>query len=653
MLKKWLTLMLCLAMALSVLPLEAFAEPTDPTTETTETTTEQPTTEQPTPPAEETEAPKPKLEPLSPAQAATPTNKLPTKNARIQRLRYLIQWDYQCALEQEDRESLYGFCGLLASYQMYYRGINTWRLCYDGKDNYDAFAKMGMTDGGYTIRSYSAFKQTQEPAPETPSQDAQAPTEPVPEEAPTEAQPATETTTAPQTQETPAAPEVTAPEEPQEPEKYTIAEILNRVTNNSSKEVYNLLVCFDRTDTAAGSVYGHVLFVYGIIDGTVYFTEGGNMFGVEAGEPMEVSIDRFSASYATWTDFEGVIVFGNKDYLDNCIIRTSSMFATCTQSVPLLPLPDQIENGTVLRTAAKGERLQVVALYQNRDGEYYYEIYDDGKICYAPATGMESLLFLHEPYETDGLVPPQTLEPGKDLRLDGKVKTANYISQIRVSVVDAQGETLQRYTEAVNDSQYDLDDWELNKLLDFATLPEGYYTLKVEAVSCNWYLYHGYLAKNLRPETVVEQIFTVGENVTVPVVAKEAPVMPVKDGWVYENMTWYCYDQGTPVTGWKQDQGAWYYLQADGSVSTGWTLADGQLRLFTGTGAMRTGWVSTKMGRQYLLANGNAAHGWLQVDGSYYYFNELGILQDNHMRNTMTQMAQLDKALYGTEQVEE
>jgi small subunit ribosomal protein S3 len=140
---------------------------------------------------------------------------------------------------------------------------------------------------------------------------------------------------------------------PAEPEKYTIAEILNRVTNNGSKEVYNLLVCFDKTDTAAGTIYGHVLFVYGIIDGTVYFTEGGNMFGVEAGEPMECSIAQFSASYATWTDFEGVIVFGNKDYLDNCTVRTCSMFATCTRDVALLPLPDVIENGTIQRTAAK------------------------------------------------------------------------------------------------------------------------------------------------------------------------------------------------------------------------------------------------------------------------------------------------------------
>lgn len=645
MFKKWIALMLALATVLSVLPFAAFAEQvaTEATVAPTEATIE-PGTEQPTPPEEpkEEEKPKPKLEPLSPAQAAIPTNKLPTKASRIARLRYLIQWDYQNALEQEDRESLYGFCGLLASYQMFYRGINSWRLCYDGKDNFDAFSKMGMTDGGYTIRSYPALK---EPEP------TEQPTE-TPETTPAEPEQAEQpATTEPETvpQETPQTPEAA----PAEPEKYTIAEILNKVTNNGSKEVYNLLVCFEKTNTAAGTIYGHVLFVYGIIDGTVYFTEGGNMFGVEAGEPMECSIAQFSASYATWTDFEGVIVFGNKDYLDNCTVRTCNMFATCTQNVPLLPLPDLIENGTVQRTATRGERLQVVGLYQNRDGEYYYEIYDGGKICYAPTDGMEALLFLHEPYNTEELVLPQVLEAGRDFRLDGKVRTDNYMSQIQISILDDQGNILQRYTKPVGDSQYDLDDWNLNWELDFAVLPEGIYTLKVEATASNWYLYRGYRAKNLHQEIVAEQLFAVGKDVQLPVMAKELPAQPVKDGWVYENRTWYCFDKGMPVTGWRQEAGAWYYLQADGSVSTDWTLVDGQLKLFTDTGAMRTGWVSTKMGRQYLLPNGNMVRGWLQVDGEYHYFDALGVLREDHMRTTMDRMAQLDKALYAPAPQEE
>ena len=631
MFKKWIAMMLALATILSVLPVSVFAEQvatevaTAPTEATTEATTEQPAAPEETP----EEEPMPKLEPLSPAQAAIPTNKLPTKNARIQRLRYLIQWDHQQALEQEDRESLYGFCGLLASYQMYYRGINTWRLCRDGKDYFDTYSVMSMTDGGYTIRAYNALKDPpkEEQTPETPA-DENDPVN-IPEVQPEESQ------------------------APQEPEKYSIADILNQVTNYGSKEVYNLLICFEKTNTAAGSVYGHVLFVYGIIDGTVYFTEGGNMFGTEAGMPMECSISQFSASYATWTDFEGVIVFGNKDFLDNCAVYTSNQFAACTQDVPLLPLPDKSGESAVQRVAAKGERLQVLALYHNRDGEYYYEIYDNGSVCYAKAELLKTVLFLNEPFQLEEPKLPQILKPGQDLRLDGTVSTANYMSRIRVSLLDSQGNVLQEFAEKVGDSSYDLYDWDLNKALDFSKLEEGLYTLRVEAETYNWHIYRGDPAKRVYREIIAEQVFAVGENVELPVVAKEAPAPAVKDGWVYENGTWYCYDKGVPMIGWQKADGILYYLQADGSVSTDWTLVDGQLKLFTGTGAMRTGWVNTKMGRQYLRQDGSAVHGWLQVDGEYYYFNELGVLQEDHMRTTMNRMAQLDKALYATVPQEE
>lgn len=639
MFKKWIALALSLLMLLSVLPMSAFAETeaTAATETATEATAAQPSTEQPATPeeekTEEEEEPKPKLEPLSPAQAAIPTNKLPTKNARIQRLRYLIQWDHQQALEQEDRESLYGFCGLLASYQMFYRGINTWRLCRDGKDYFDTYSEMSMTDGGYTIRAYNALKEP--PATEEAPAD---PEENEPVNIP-EIVPETET---PQESET-----------PQEPEKYSIADILNQVTNYGSKEVYNLLVCFERTNTEAGSVYGHVLFVYGIIDGTVYFTEGGNMFGTEAGMPMECSISQFSASYATWTEFEGVIVFGNKDFVDNCTVYTSNQFVSCTQDVPLLPLPDKSGESAVQRVAAKGERLQVLALYLNRDGEYFYEIYDNGSVCYAAAEAMKSILFLNEPFLLEDPKLPQVLKPGQDLRLDGNISTANYMSRIRVFVLDSQGAIVQEFMENVGDSSYDLYDWDLNKALDFAALPEGLYTLQVEAETYNWHMYHGGPAMRVYREMIAEQYFAVGEAVDLPVMAKEAPAPAVKNGWVYENGTWYCFDQGTPLTGWQKVDGILYYLQADGSVSTDWTLVDGQLKLFTGTGAMRTGWVNTKMGRQYLLPNGNTVRGWLQVDGQYYYFNELGVLQEDHMRTTMNRMAQLDKTLYAAAPQEE
>jgi len=414
------------------------------------------------------------------------------------------------------------------------------------------------------------------------------------------------------------------------------------VTNYGSKEVYNLLVCFEKTDTARGTIYGHVVFVYGIIDGIVYFTEGGDMFGVKAGEPMECSISRFSESYATWTDFEGLIVFGNKNFKDNCLVYTSNMFVCCTEDVPLMSMPESLEGSKVLRTAAKGERLQVTALYQNRDGEYYYEIFDGDTVCYAPAQNTKAVWFHHDEAVLEDPKLPQALKAGSDFRLDGTLQSGGYIRQVTVSVLDAQGAALQQVTTQVNESSFDLYNWKLNQALTLDKLETGVYTLRVEIEDCNWFFHMGHFAARCQKQTVAEQIFTVGEVEAPPVAAAAEPVQTVKDGWVYENDTWYCYREGTPLTGWQQADGARYYLQEDGSVSTGWTMVDKQMHLFTATGAMRTGWVNTEVGRQYLLPDGTIAHGWLQLDGEYYYFDDFGAWQEDHMQTTINQMSRLD-----------
>lgn len=624
MLKKWIALALSMVILLTVFPFDVLADP-DPTTasQPSEATTELPSQEQTTPPAddvEEEETTESKLEALSPAQAAIPTHKLPTKSARIQRLRYYIQWDHQNALEQEGAESLAGYCGLLASYQMLYRGINIWRRCYDGKDYYDAYATAQMSDGGYTIRAYNALKNPPEPEEEEKTQ---------------EDVPATDDNI---TQE-PVTEGVTQETQTQQvaPERYTIEQLLNQVTNNGTKEVYNILVCFDKTNTAAGSIYGHVVFVYGIIDGIVYYTEAGN-----GGKPFENTIGQFSAAYASWTELEGIIVFGNKDFMDNCAVYTSNMFVSCTDDVPLLTMPSQTENATVLRTAVKGERLQVIGLYHNRDQEYYYEIFDGDTVCYAPVQQLKSILFLQEPFVLEDPQLPQVLKLGEDYRLDGNIKTDNYMSRVIVSVLDQEGTVLQEYVAQVNESSFDLYNWNLNKEIDFGVLPEGLYTCRVVAESCNWYIFRGNLAKRPQKTVLAEQLFAVGETVEIPAPVEQKAVTTVQDGWVYENQTWYCYDKGTPLTGWQRSEGVSYYLQADGSVCTGWTLVEGQLKLFTATGALRTGWLDTKIGRKYLLRDGSDVHGWLQIDGTYYYFDELGIWQEDYMRNTLNRMAQLD-----------
>ena len=99
-----------------------------------------------------------------------------------------------------------------------------------------------------------------------------------------------------------------------------------------------------------------------------------------------------------------------------------------------------------------------------------------------------------------------------------------------------------------------------------------------------------------------------------------------KDGWVWQNETWYYYSEGKPCAGWTQSMGVDYYIGKDGAVTTGWTEVDGRLCYFSATGALCAGWLSAPEGMRYCFEDGTFANGWQTIGTSLYYFDE-GLLQ--------------------------
>ncbi|TVX30344.1 YSIRK-type signal peptide-containing protein, partial [Streptococcus pneumoniae] len=80
----------------------------------------------------------------------------------------------------------------------------------------------------------------------------------------------------------------------------------------------------------------------------------------------------------------------------------------------------------------------------------------------------------------------------------------------------------------------------------------------------------------------------------------------------------------TPKTGWKQENGMWYFYNTDGSMATGWLQNNGSWYYLNSNGAMATGWLQNNGSWYYLNANGSMATGWLQYNGSWYYLNANG-----------------------------
>ena len=110
------------------------------------------------------------------------------------------------------------------------------------------------------------------------------------------------------------------------------------------------------------------------------------------------------------------------------------------------------------------------------------------------------------------------------------------------------------------------------------------------------------------------------------VVEPAKPASP-KTGWKQENGVWYFYNtDGSMATGWLKDNGTWYYLNANGAMATGWLQNNGSWYYLNSNGAMATGWLKDNGTWYYLNANGAMATGWLKDNGTRYYLNVNGAM---------------------------
>ncbi|EJG52809.1 surface protein PspC [Streptococcus pneumoniae 2061376] len=108
-----------------------------------------------------------------------------------------------------------------------------------------------------------------------------------------------------------------------------------------------------------------------------------------------------------------------------------------------------------------------------------------------------------------------------------------------------------------------------------------------------------------------------------PAPAPEAP----KTGWKQENGMWYFYNtDGSMATGWLEYNGSWYYLNANGAMATGWLQYNDSWYYLNTNGSMATGWLEYNGSWYYLKPNGAMETGWLEYNGSWYYLNSNGAM---------------------------
>ncbi len=478
-----------------------------------------------------------------------------------ERIRQQISDTYRRTLSATGSSSLHGYCGMMAGWELYLLGITTSAVTRNGNEMYDVLKDSDQIAEGYTPVCYSAAD-------------------------------------------------------------YSLEEALNAVSNYGSKDVYNLMIGFQWTSTAAGQYYGHVTVVHAILDGMVYFTEGFiTPFQSDPSQAMVCTIEEFARHYNTWTAFEGLIHFDTGIAVAGCDTLASNLFVAGEGEVTLLPKPDFLEP---CRIVPAGERLQATALCRNLDGVLFYQILENDEYCYVPVGQVRPVWFDDTRVGVYDCTLPEQVKPGEDSPISGVVVSESLsVSTVAVTVVDRENRPVISREIPVQGRKVDLS--AVDEAVDLSVLPEGSYTLRLYCDLENPYAMDGEVIAHIRRVPVSERVFCVGDASAAPRSVSAVQTV-VKDGWQYENGKWYYYEDGSFRTGWFCDNGIDYYLLADGSAATGWQEVNGKNRYFSQTGAMRTGWLETADGVYYMLSNGVAAVGSVTVEGSLYTFTEDGLL---------------------------
>lgn len=161
-----------------------------------------------------------------------------------------IRSTYEAAKKTARKKSFKGKCGYYVGLQLVSLGINTKYIGSNGNRAFDIYKDKTETSGGYSVTAYPA-------------------------------------------------------------KQYTLSEALEAI-QKEDRHARNILVGFEKGTSKAGKKYGHVMFIHGIENGMVYFSDSyaQTIDGVKykEGAPIVCSIETFAAKYKKYK-LDGVIHF--------------------------------------------------------------------------------------------------------------------------------------------------------------------------------------------------------------------------------------------------------------------------------------------------------------------------------------------------------
>lgn len=331
---------------------------------------------------------------------------------------------YRRSLYSAAKSSFAGYCGLMTSHQLYNLKINKSCIVNDGNQQFDYYKDLEVTSGGYYPTPYGA-------------------------------------------------------------DQYTLEAALNTVSRYGTKDVHNILVGFQWTNTASGGIYGHTVLINAILDGMCYFVESFdlslNTYHPE-GSVIVCSIADFAHYFNRWTSFDGIIHFGTGNYSDSCDILGTDVTVQVRFESQLRSQPCLVgQNDCVrIRTVAAGEQLRATGILTDKLGQRFYRIEEGGVEHYIAAGAVCA-----QEASTDDLELEETVSRNREVSRDalsGTVVAKNgSVTAVEVLVTDSDGVPVMQ--ERMETLGYRCDVGCLNDQLALDSLEPGIYTVEIYADS--------------------------------------------------------------------------------------------------------------------------------------------------------------------------
>lgn len=513
-----------------------------------------------------------------------------------QELKNKIVTTYYRSLCRFGKSSFIGFCSRAVNTQIYYLGIETKIRGCDANQIFDQYRKLQTTSGGYPVRAYPASQ-------------------------------------------------------------YSLEGALDAISENGTRDVYNIFVGFQFSDTSdPGRQYGHAVMVYGILDGMVYFAECCPVmvcgrYCPEMGA-ITCTIEEFAAHYNAFAILDGVIWFGNNAYNEQCTGQTvgfDGMVLNQTQLLSDIPGPEAYQQPQVVTTVPTGTILEVTEILETPQGERWYEVELEDCWGYVEASKVRLLDTDEVKIRTDlsSVQMHAYLRKGRWFALYGQLHAGyGLFREVEVEVRDKNAPDTDPplYTawEQVDSNIADLVSVTHNEIL-WKKLPLGEYQLTIRAVVESDIVENGVIKTVTKDMELWRSDFHVVNNgkklmdVTFDpcggdtqlertVIKKGQTIsqlpLATREGFLFAG--WYTEPEGgqlvlrdTVITDDMTLYARW--TAGDGSYD-GWLETESGWKYYR-NGQAVSGWFFYNGLRFWQDADGEIPNGWKQIDEKWYYFD--------------------------------